>query len=63
MKRTMKRMTYKTLIRKCEEGEMQVEQWDKVFGVALVTFFPAKRAGRPTKHTVEVTNIPADVQN
>lgn len=59
----MKRMTYKTLIRKCEEGEMQVEQWDKKFGVALVTFFPAKRTAWPTKHTVEVTNIPADVQN
>jgi hypothetical protein len=58
----MKRMTYATLIRKCEEGKMQVEAWDRDFGVALVTFFPAKISGRPTKHTVEVSGIPADVQ-
>ena len=59
----MKRMTYKTLMRKCEEGETQVEQWDVKMGLALVTFFPAKLTGRPTKHTVEVTGIPADVKN
>lgn len=59
----MKRMTYKTLIRKCDEGKMQVEAWDRDFGVALVTFFPARISGRPTKHTVEVTGIPENVQN
>ena len=59
----MKRMTYKTLMRKCEEGKTQVEQWDVKMGLALVTFFPAKLTGRPTKHAVEVTGIPADVKN
>jgi len=58
----LKRMTYKTLIRKCEEGEMQVEQWDVRAGLALVSTV-SKVTGRVTKHTVEVTNIPADVQN
>ena len=59
----MKRMTYKSLIRKCEEGKMQVEQWDVSMGLALVTFFPAKISGRPTRHTVQVVGIPADQQN
>ena len=59
----MKRTTYKTLMQKCEEGKMQVEQWDVKMGLALVTFFPAKLTGRPTKHTVEVTGIPADIKN
>lgn len=59
----MKRMTYATLIRKCEEGKIQVEQWDARNGAALVTVFPAKISGRPTKHTVEVTGIPAGQQN
>ena len=59
----LKRMTYATLMKKCEEGKAQVEQWDVMMGLALVTFFPAKISGRPTKHTVEVSGIPADVQN
>ena len=59
----MKRMTYKTLIRKSEEGKVQVEQWDVKMGLALVTFFPPKLTGRPTKHTVEVTGIPEGTQN
>ena len=31
----MKRMTYKTLMRKCEEGETQVEQWDVKMGLEI----------------------------
>ncbi len=59
----MKRMTYATLMKKCEEGKAQVEQWDVKMGLALVTFFPAKISGLPTKGTVEVTKIPAGQQN
>ena len=58
----LKRMTYKTLIRKCEEGEMQVEQWDVRAGLALVSTV-SKVTGRVTKHTVQVTGIPANIKN
>lgn len=59
----MTRTTYKTLIRKEEEGKVQIEQWDVKMGLALVTVYPKSINGRPTRHTVEVTGIPADVQN
>lgn len=59
----MKRMTYTTLMKKCEEGKAQGEQGDVRAGLALVTFFPAKISGRPTRCTVEVTKIPAGQQN
>ena len=59
----MTRTTYKTLIRKEEEGKVQIEQWDVKMGLALVTFYPKSINGRPTRHTVEVTGIPADMQH
>ena len=59
----MKRMTYATLMKKCEEGKAQVEQWDVKMGLALVTFFPPKIHQIPTRGTVEVTGIPAGQQN
>ena len=59
----MTRTTYKTLIRKEEEGKVQIEQWFATMGLALVTFFPKSINGRPVRRTVEVAGIPVSVRN
>ena len=57
----MKRMTYKTLMRKCEEGRVEVTAWSGNY--AEVTIWPADMSKRPTREHIEVTKVPANVQN
>lgn len=57
----MKRMTYAALMKKVEEGRCEVVAWSGDY--ADVTFYPADMNKRPTRAHVEVTKIPAKVQN
>ena len=58
----MKKMTYKNLMKKCEEGMAEVTAWSGNSGnFALVSFY--KSNGTCRRETVEVTNIPAEVQS
>lgn len=54
----MKRMTYATLMKKCNEGYAEVEAWSGDY--AMVRFYKAN--GTSVRMTVEVTKIPAEVQ-
>ena len=60
----MKRITYKTLMRKIEDGYAEVNAWASEtsyngVGYANVTFY--SNGGVGTRQEVEVTKIPADV--
>ena len=54
----MKRMTYKTLMKKCNEGYAEVNAWAGDY--ADVTFY-GNINSTPKRMTVEVTNIPQEV--
>lgn len=54
----MQRMTYKTLMRKVNEGYAEVWAWSD--NVADVMFYRSN--GTTVRKWVEVTNIPAEVK-
>ena len=54
----MKRMTYKTLMKKIDDGYAEVEAWAGDY--AMVRFYKAN--GESRRETVEVTKIPAEFQ-
>lgn len=57
----MKTMTYRTLMKKVDEGYAEINAWTTTNDPALadVTFWKAD--GTRTREHVEVTNLPADV--
>ncbi len=61
-----KRMTYATLMKKVDEGKIEVTAWcNNYVGhdcIAEARIYPARIDGRPTRCHIEVTKIPADVQ-
>ena len=54
----MKRMNYKTLMKKVDDGYAEINAWSKDGQYADVTFY--NENGRK-RRTVEVINIPAEV--
>ncbi len=62
----MKRMTYATLMKKVEEGKMEVTAWATHYVgydlLAEVTIYPANINARPKRCHVEVTKVPEGVR-
>jgi len=56
----MKKMRFKTLMRKIEEGYAEIDAWELTGNVALVTFW--KSNGTSKREMVEVTNVPKDIE-
>lgn len=56
----MTRMSYKTLMRKVDEGYAEVWAWSTSDNVADVIFYRSN--GTSTRKMVEVTNVPAEHQ-
>lgn len=55
----MKRMTYKTLMKKCREGRAEVYAWSGVY--AHVLFFSSN--GATKSEIVEIINFPQEINN
>ena len=56
----MKRITYKKLMKNCEEGKMEVTAWSGDY--AEVMIFPSDLSKPPKREHMEVTNIPDGVR-
>ena len=56
----MKKMKYKTLMKKIADGYAEISAWEITDNVAMVTFW--KNNGKATREMVEVTNCPKDVE-
>ena len=57
----MKKMTYKTLMKKVADGYAEIDAWQITGSVAMVTFW--KSNGTAKREMVEVTNCPKDLEN
>jgi hypothetical protein len=58
----MKRMSYATLMKKVEDGSIEIDAWssdDREGQLAMITKWKAN--GTRTRETVIVTNIPAHI--
>lgn len=56
----MKKMRYKTLMKKIADGYAEIDAWQITGRVAMVTFF--KSNGTSKREMVEVTNVPKDIE-